>query len=112
MKGQPSVGLAAINFGIFESDTGFRVYLIGSTEYEEHDDEWACNEDFVPHQKHFGKNLKSESWQDAMAEVETLISTFMESDEYPDSILAMVDHVTCGFDEGELKRIKTARNNG
>jgi hypothetical protein len=112
MKGQLRVDLVAINFGLFETVKGFHVYLIGSNEYEDHNDDWACNEDFVPNQKHFGRRLKSKNWQEAISEVDGLINSFMESEQYPSSILDGIDYITCGFDDGDLKRIKMPHNNG
>ena len=35
--------IVALNFGIFESENGYCVYLIGSESYDADDDDWACD---------------------------------------------------------------------
>ena len=41
-------GIVALYFGIYETETGFCLYLIGSKEYDANDDDWACSVDFEP----------------------------------------------------------------
>jgi hypothetical protein len=43
-EGVPPADVIAFNFGLFESDQGYRMYLVGSLEYSEDDDDWACIE--------------------------------------------------------------------
>ena len=41
-------GIIALNFGLFEP---YGIELIGSENYDSSDDDWACDEDFVPSQR-------------------------------------------------------------
>jgi len=41
-------GIKALNFGIYEP---YGVEVIGSFCYDLHDDDWACEEDFVPEER-------------------------------------------------------------
>lgn len=38
--------IVAFNFGLFESEEGYCIYLTGSKFYDESDDDWACDIDF------------------------------------------------------------------
>lgn len=49
----PPDDVVAYNFGIFESEGGYILYLVGSREYDPDDDDWACHEDYVPVEKYF-----------------------------------------------------------
>ena len=40
--------IVAFNFGLFESEEGYCIYLTGSKFYDESDDDWACDIDFEP----------------------------------------------------------------
>lgn len=44
--------IVALNFGIFESENGYCVYLIGSESYDVDDDDWACDVDYEPVDKY------------------------------------------------------------
>ena len=49
----PDSEIVALNFGIFQTKKSYSIYLIGSKSYDPNDDDWACNEDFVPSMKYF-----------------------------------------------------------
>ena len=44
--------IVAFNFGLFESEEGYCIYLTGSKFYDESDDDWACDIDFEPNRKY------------------------------------------------------------
>ena len=37
--------IVALNFGLYETPKGYCIYLNGSEEYDEEDEDWACNND-------------------------------------------------------------------
>ena len=41
--------IVALNFGLYEP---YGIELTGSTEYDPENDDWACNEDFIPEQRY------------------------------------------------------------
>ncbi len=44
--------IKAINIGLFESDGGYCAYISGAEQYDENDDDWACESDFTPNEKY------------------------------------------------------------
>ena len=44
--------IRALNFGFFESEKGYCLYYIGSSEYDPDDGDWACNEEYAPQNKY------------------------------------------------------------
>ena len=44
--------IVALNFGIFESENGYCVFLIVSESYEVDDDNWACDVNYGPGDKY------------------------------------------------------------
>lgn len=101
--------IQALNFGMFESENRYAVYLIGSNEYDTEDDDWACNEDFVPNNKYleFNQeeicNLDWEDFQELMVESSKNIISSKDISEYK---ILNIDNITTGFDDGELVKVK------
>ncbi len=52
-KEKPKTSIKAFNFGLFETRGGYSLYLIGARRYDPNNDDWACNQDFVPNNKYF-----------------------------------------------------------
>jgi hypothetical protein len=44
----PPKDVIAYNIGLFKTEDGYSAYLVGSTEYDEDDADWACKEAFSP----------------------------------------------------------------
>ncbi len=106
---QPGNEIKAINFGILQTEESYSIYLIGSVEYDPNDDDWACNEDFIPDEKYFAltkQEIIDKDWTMVQDMIINVIKSFLDSELYNDSILKAVDHITCGFDGGSLEKIK------
>ena len=101
-----SASIEAIYIGLFESDPDYQIYMLGSSEYEDEDDDWACNEDFEPQQKYLGSQIKTEEmeWKTLLNEVIDIVKRHMQN--HSNSILNKVKHVAVGFDDGDLVRIR------
>ena len=53
----PDSSIIAINFGIFESENGYQLYLAGFKVYDKDNDDWASGlGDFSPKDKYFQKD--------------------------------------------------------
>lgn len=97
--------IKAINIGLFEGEKGYQAYLTGSYDYDPEDDDWACNEDYVPEQKYLElPDSHGLEWEVIQNTVSEYISEIIE--ESSDTILNHVSVVTVGFDDGDLIRIK------
>lgn len=63
--------------GFLRPGNGVTICLSGSTEFDEDDYDWACNEDYVPVNKYFnleGQEYTGLDWQIALNKVEELLS--------------------------------------
>ncbi len=78
------------------------VYCVGSTEYDEEDSDWACNEDFAPSNKYFtpDKALGKLDWMEFNSIMNTNIKEVINANlsYVPESI----KYVCGGFDDGDL----------
>lgn len=96
--------IVALNFNLYEGL--YALDLIGSATYDESDEDWACNEDFIlglrrcpsleiPDDKSREKVLKI---------VESILRDLIR--EMPDIELFKVRHIAVGFVDGNLIIIK------
>lgn len=100
--------IIAFNFGLFESEGGYCIYMTGSKFYDEFDDDWACDIDFEPNRKYLmltSVSIQNMSWEQILYEVRNVISSFItaNADKLP---LFVGKIVTIGFDDGDLVRIQ------
>ncbi len=95
--------IKALNFGIFEP---YGIELIGSSTYDEEDDDWACEEDFVPEERVCNElNISGEyDWETVLNEIQLILKELV--DELKDLPLLNVNHITTGFSDGDLVVVK------
>jgi hypothetical protein len=100
--------LSAFNFGLLETEKGFSVYLIGAKTYDATNDDWACAEDFVPKEKYLelSDEFAGENWQTVETKFIKLLERYVNSADFSQTFLAKAEAITCGFDDGELFKIK------
>jgi hypothetical protein len=109
-KETPDSSIIAINFGIFESDMGYQLYLAGFKDYDKDNDDWATGlGDFSPDDKYFklpDNDFKGLKWDSVLTKVTDLIKGFISMDSCKGTFLANAIAITTGFDDGDLIRIK------
>ncbi len=95
--------ITALNFGLYEP---YGIELIGAKEYDPDDDDWACEEDFVPSQRDCPNIEISEDiyWEDFLNTIVKILKEFTV--ELKDLNILKVKHITCGFCDGDLVVIK------
>ena len=101
--------IVALNFGLYESENGYCIYLVGSEEYDEDDDDWACNEDFEPDDNYLeieGLSPQNTPWDKFQDSVVQILKECMANASADVSRLFGNRVVTAGFDDGNLVRIK------
>ncbi len=106
---QPDSTIKALNFGIFQTKESYTIYLVGSKFYDQSNDDWATNEDFIAANKYFNLTLsetENSDWMSIEKLVEKLITNFINGKHYESSILKKIERITCGFDDGILVKIK------
>jgi hypothetical protein len=103
---KPGSDIVAYNFGLFEGENGYVTYLIGSTEYDEEDPDWACNGDFVPKRKYFELSGSADAdWQEIQTIVEAFVKQFISAPDCQASFLSTAQAITVGFDDGDLVKV-------
>lgn len=100
--------IIALNFGLFETQTGYGIYLIGSTEYDEDDSDWACLPcDFEAKNYQLTlENTKNNDWESFQNLVIDTLNTYLKNPTFSQRMFAKISHITTGFDDGDLEVIK------
>lgn len=98
--------ISALYVGMFETPDGYSLYLTGAVEYDEDDDDWACDQDYEPAEKYLPlptSEIGEMGWEEFRKEAIAAVSEYIHK--FPDS--KMFDRiVAAGFDDGDLERIK------
>ena len=77
--------IVAFNFGLFESEEGYCIYLTGSKFYDESDDDWACDIDFEPNRKYLmlaSGSIQNMNWKQILYKVKNIIFNFITANAY------------------------------
>lgn len=97
----PPSDIVAFHFGLFEGDDTVSVYLVGSRDFSDDDEDWVANDDWLAKSK--GLELPAGDPDKVSEAVADALSDFLESG---DSFLHKARAVTVGFDDGDLLRVK------
>ena len=92
--------IVALNFGIFESENGYCVYLIGSESYDVDDDDWACDEVFTTRDHPFVIECESD-WKLVETFFIGLVNEYLSSGKYAGK-LKEYQAIGIGFVDGDL----------
>lgn len=105
---KPTRDVIAFNFGLFMSDRGYVIYLIGSKSFDAEDSDWACIEDYTPDERYLllPDSVRSTQWNQLLTLVEKELRTILSEDVIRDTFLAEASMITVGFDDGDLIRLK------
>ncbi len=96
--------IVALNFNLYEGP--YALDLIGSATYDESDEDWACNEDFIPGLRRC-PSLEipdDKTWEEVLKIVESILRDLIR--EMSDIELFKVQHIAVGFVDGNLIIIK------
>jgi len=106
--GTPPEDVIAFNFGLFESDQGWMMYLVGGFEYSEDNDDWACIE--LPKKEYmylrFPDNFQSSSWEEILELSSTTLKELEKEGLLNKTLLKRAKAITTGFDDGDLIKIR------
>lgn len=101
-----SSDIIALNFGLFETTDGYCIYLSGSKQYDENDDDWACNTDYKSDYLLISNEECHEvDWKSFLNETTTIVIHALNNISSNDSIFSN-RVITIGFDDGNLNRIR------
>lgn len=95
--------IIALSFNLYEP---YGIELVGSERYDDEDEDWACEEDFVPRQRICpGFNISREfKWEEVLEVVTVILKELLA--EMPDSQVFGIKHIATGFVDGNLVTIK------
>jgi hypothetical protein len=105
----PSDEIIAFNFGLFETETGYTLYLTGAKHFDENDPDWATAEDFEPEEKYFPiphADTKGLKWEQVLEKTKAIVEAYLSTDDFRNSFLKNAKAITTGFDDGDLFRVK------
>jgi len=105
----PGPEVVAINFGMFQSDKGYMVYITGAEIYDANDDDWAGEIDYQPIRanKYFllSRDLtKGLKWLKVLELVAETLKQLVEQDGGRPLFNNLT--VTAGFDDSKLVLVK------
>lgn len=94
--------ITALNFGLFESQEGYKIYCIGSTWYSDIDSTWACDESFSPKRKYLSMkdDLNKLPWELFQKKICQHLDEVIK--EHQDMFADNLKYICCGFDDGDL----------
>lgn len=99
--------IQGLNFGIYETEDGYCVYLSGAEQYDADDSDWACDMDYEPAEENNGVGFSGEpwssiDWEEFLKLTKDALSKILNNKE--EKIRAYVGnrYVTTGFDDGDL----------
>ena len=104
--------IVALHIGIFEGEGCFTLYLIGSKTYDPNDDDWACNEDFIPDEKYYEVPLcylADSDWKAFQHLVKTIVEEYLAENAADEDSIFCHRIVTVGFDDGDLIKVYDGR---
>lgn len=104
-KEKLSQNIVALNFNLYEGP--YALDLIGSNTYDENDEDWACNEDFIPSLRRCPSLGISDdkSFEEVLKIVESILRDLIR--EMPDIELFKVQHIAVGFVDGNLINVSS-----
>jgi len=96
--------IVALNFGLYETEKGYCIYLVGAHKYDGNDDSWAEDVENLPHE--FFLEIEAQcDWRAFQKQIECLLSDELKIRIRNSSSPFFNKIVTCGFDDGILIRI-------
>lgn len=95
--------IVALSFNLYQP---YGIELVGSKWFDDEDEDWACDEDFVPQQRSCpGFDIENDAdWETVLDFVIEILNELKE--ELPESNVFSVMHVATGFVDGNLVIIK------
>jgi len=95
----------AFSFNLYETGVNFGIELVGTSEFDEEDADWACEEVFEPKQRQIDIPLSysGETWQQCLEKMKSLMLVYLETNELGAVVLKQAQGVGIGFVDGDLE---------
>ena len=94
----------AINFNLYEGEEPYSVQLIAADEFDEEDEDWACEEIFSTEDDLFVIPMTEDikDWEEALFYIKSLIEEYLNVSSYK-SILKKLQGIGVGFVDGNVE---------
>jgi len=98
--------IIAFNVNIYESP--FKIEIVGSSEFDPDDEDWACNEDWVPKKREISvsDSLFGSSWEDAQENIKSMAKSYIESNMKNVHKVKSAKAFAVGFVDGNLDYVQ------
>ncbi|MDM3870150.1 hypothetical protein QSV34_02145 [Porticoccus sp. W117] len=98
--------IIAFNINIYESP--FNIELVGSSEFDPDDEDWACNEDWVPKNRSISVSnaIYGSSWEEAHNNILAMAKQYFLSSSKNTHKLKAAKAFAVGFVDGNLSYVQ------
>ena len=104
LKEKLSDNIVAINFNLYEDENDkWSIELVGSSSFDENNDDWACDEVFTTRDNPYVVEMKS-NWKNAQKIFIDKINDYLDKGKYA-AKLKQSEAVAIGFVDGDLNII-------
>ncbi|CAN5306758.1 hypothetical protein BH09BAC1_BH09BAC1_26890 [soil metagenome] len=103
---EPPEEIIAYWFGLFETKQFFVLYVIGSPEFDEDDNDWTYEIGYEPANKYFHLNApewKGLEWEQVLEKVKAHLQN---SPALKEGRFAKAEAIAVGFDDGDVIRVR------
>ncbi|KPV96082.1 hypothetical protein AN214_01891 [Pseudoalteromonas sp. P1-9] len=96
----------AFNINVYESP--FIIEVLGSNEFDVEDEDWACNEGWVPTSRYIevSSDIFGNSWEAAVQNIINMAQNYLNSDFNNAVKLTQAKAFAIGFVDGDLNLVK------
>ena len=96
----------ALNFNIYETANSYDIELIGSDEFDEEDEDWACNTVFSSNTMFEIENNTFSNWESALEFISRLIKEYLNKGNNSNYIKSFKG-IGVGFIDGDIDILYT-----
>ncbi len=93
--------IIALNFNIYETPNSYDIELIGSDEFDEEDEDWACNTVFSSNTMFEIENNTFSNWESALEFISGLIKEYLNNGNNSNYIKSFKG-IGVGFIDGDI----------
>ncbi len=100
------IQIVAFNINIYDSP--FNIEIVGSSEFDPEDEDWACNEDWLPKNRSISvsSSLFGNSWEEAQENILLMAKRYLQSSSKNAQKLKSAKAFAVGFVGGNLSYVQ------
>ncbi|MBU2709209.1 hypothetical protein KCM76_24655 [Zooshikella marina] len=98
--------ITAFNINIYESP--FNIEIVGSSKFDPEDEDWACNENWIPRNRKMSvsSSLFGDSWEEAQENIIAMAKKYLQSNSKNVNKLKAAKAFAIGFVDGNLSYVQ------